>query len=125
MFINSIHVLYILQEIIKRRYAQSCEGCDSTISLRMLRKMNETAPNDPLLCNTCSRVRIIPYLVSCDSLYCFQFSTGDNGVIFLFQLTKLKHNCGICKKIWNRSDTVSWVRNLIKKNFLNYFSFKN
>lgn len=30
----------------------------------------------------------------------------------LFQLTKLKQYCGICKKIWNRSDNGSWVRQL-------------
>ncbi|XP_024971078.1 histone-lysine N-methyltransferase ATX4-like isoform X1 [Cynara cardunculus var. scolymus] len=68
------------QEISKRRHTQSCEGCGSTISLRMLRKMNDTSPSSRLLCNTCAR------------------------------LTKLKHYCGICKKIWNRADTVSWVR---------------
>ncbi|KAJ0707161.1 putative [histone H3]-lysine(4) N-trimethyltransferase transcription regulator PHD family [Helianthus annuus] len=77
---NPEHKRVQKQEIIKRRYTQSCEGCGSTISLRMLRKMNETDPNNRLLCNTCTR------------------------------LTKLKHLCGICKKIWNRSDTVRWVR---------------
>ncbi|KAI3783570.1 hypothetical protein L1987_42654 [Smallanthus sonchifolius] len=77
---NQEHERVKKQEMIKRRHTQSCEGCGSTISLRMLRKMNETAPNNRLLCNTCAR------------------------------LTKLKHLCGICKKIWNRSDTVSWVR---------------
>lgn len=29
---------------------------------------------------------------------------------FLFQLKKSKHYCGICKKIWNHSDSGSWVR---------------
>ncbi|KAD4585897.1 hypothetical protein E3N88_23498 [Mikania micrantha] len=77
---NQEHERARKQEIMKRRHTQSCEGCGSTISLRMLRKMNETAPNNRLLCNTCAR------------------------------LTKLKHLCGICKKIWNRADTVSWVR---------------
>ncbi|KAK9050758.1 hypothetical protein SSX86_030271 [Deinandra increscens subsp. villosa] len=77
---NQEHERLQRQEIIKRRRAQSCEGCGSTISLRMLSKMNETAPNNRILCNTCAR------------------------------LTKLKHLCGICKKIWNRADTVSWVR---------------
>ncbi|KAI7741291.1 hypothetical protein M8C21_021619, partial [Ambrosia artemisiifolia] len=73
-------LLKCLKENIKRRHTQSCEGCGSTISLRMMRKMNDTTPSNRLLCNTCAR------------------------------LTKLKHLCGICKKIWNRSDTVSWVR---------------
>ncbi|KAL4557002.1 hypothetical protein LXL04_035172 [Taraxacum kok-saghyz] len=68
------------QEISNRRHSQSCEGCGSTISLRMLRKMNDMSPKNRLLCNTCAK------------------------------LTKLKHYCGICKKIWNRADTVSWVR---------------
>ncbi|KAJ9545686.1 hypothetical protein OSB04_025393 [Centaurea solstitialis] len=75
--------MLFLQEISKRRHTQSCEGCGSTISLRMLRKMNDTSPSSRLLCNTCTK------------------------------LTKLKHYCGICKKIWNRADTVSWVSNLL------------
>ncbi|XP_071711886.1 histone-lysine N-methyltransferase ATX4-like [Rutidosis leptorrhynchoides] len=67
-------------EINRRRHIQSCEGCGSTITLKMLQKMNDASPNSRLLCTTCTK------------------------------LTKLKHYCGICKKIWNRSDTVRWVR---------------
>nr|GEV72654.1 histone-lysine N-methyltransferase ATX4-like [Tanacetum cinerariifolium] len=68
------------KEMLNRRHMQSCEGCGTTITLKMLQRMNDTTPNDRLLCNTCAR------------------------------LTKLKHVCGICKKIWNRADTVRWVR---------------
>jgi len=29
---------------------------------------------------------------------------------YFLQLTNSKHYCGICKKIWNHSDSGSWVR---------------
>ncbi|XP_071732230.1 histone-lysine N-methyltransferase ATX4-like [Rutidosis leptorrhynchoides] len=67
-------------EINRRRNTQTCESCGSTITQRMLRKMNDASANNRLLCTTCTR------------------------------LTKLKHYCGICKKLWNRSDTGRWVR---------------
>ncbi|CAN0901835.1 Histone-lysine N-methyltransferase ATX4 [Linum grandiflorum] len=43
----------------------------------------------------------------------FQEASGSNQDHDMHspnQLTKSKHYCGICKKIWNHSDNVSWVR---------------
>lgn len=45
--------------------------------------------------------------VSSISVGYFVFSQMHN---LLLQLTKSKHYCGICKKIWNHSDSGSWVR---------------
>lgn len=47
-----------LQEMLNRRRMQSCEGCGTTITLKMLQRMNDATPNNGLLCNTCARVRI-------------------------------------------------------------------
>jgi hypothetical protein len=33
----------------------------------------------------------------------------SSEVIQFWQLTKSKHYCGICKKVWNHSDSGSWV----------------
>lgn len=56
--VSKVICVFLLQAIIKRQHAQSCEGCGSTISLRMLRKMNDTASNNRLLCNSCARVSV-------------------------------------------------------------------
>ncbi|XVE58382.1 hypothetical protein DITRI_Ditri04bG0165400 [Diplodiscus trichospermus] len=57
-----------------------CEGCGMALSFKLGKKMKASIPGGQILCKTCSR------------------------------LTKSKHYCGICKKIWNHSDSGSWVR---------------
>ncbi|KOM41393.1 hypothetical protein LR48_Vigan04g159100 [Vigna angularis] len=47
---------------------------------KMLKKTRDSRSGGPFLCRTCAR------------------------------LTKSKHYCGICKKVWNHSDSGSWVR---------------
>lgn len=38
-----------------------------------------------------------------------------------FQLTKSKHYCGICKKIWNHSDSGKWVGCLSLSSIVTYY----
>ncbi|XVF53405.1 hypothetical protein PTKIN_Ptkin05aG0097000 [Pterospermum kingtungense] len=64
----------------KYKDARHCEGCGMTLPFKMGKKTKASTPGGPFLCKTCAR------------------------------LTKSKHYCGICKKIWNHSDSGSWVR---------------
>ncbi|KAF2315482.1 hypothetical protein GH714_039911 [Hevea brasiliensis] len=57
-----------------------CEGCGMNLPLKLSKKMKALTPGGQFLCKKCAR------------------------------LTKSKHYCGICKKIWNHSDNGSWVR---------------
>ncbi|KDP22146.1 hypothetical protein JCGZ_25977 [Jatropha curcas] len=57
-----------------------CEGCGMSLPFKLSKKMKSSTPGGQFLCKTCTR------------------------------LTKSKHYCGICKKIWNHSDSGSWVR---------------
>ncbi|KAJ6887905.1 histone-lysine N-methyltransferase ATX4-like isoform X2 [Populus alba x Populus x berolinensis] len=57
-----------------------CEGCGTSLPLKPAKKIKGTTPGGQRLCKTCAR------------------------------LTKSKHFCGICKKVWNHSDSGSWVR---------------
>ncbi|CAN1264057.1 Histone-lysine N-methyltransferase ATX4 [Linum perenne] len=66
--------------VMKRNSKCSCEGCGIGLSPKLLKNMKVATPGGQLLCKTCAR------------------------------LTKSKHYCGICKKIWNHSDSGSWVR---------------
>ncbi|XP_062120143.1 histone-lysine N-methyltransferase ATX5-like isoform X2 [Humulus lupulus] len=65
---------------LKKKDTQPCEGCGLSLPLKMTKKMNPSTPSDHVLCKSCAR------------------------------LTKSNHYCGICKKIWNHSDSGSWVR---------------
>ncbi|XVF10053.1 hypothetical protein REPUB_Repub07fG0150500 [Reevesia pubescens] len=64
----------------KYKDTRPCEGCGMTLPFKMGKKMKASTLGGQFLCKTCAR------------------------------LTKSKHYCGICKKIWNHSDSGSWVR---------------
>ncbi|XP_012440007.1 histone-lysine N-methyltransferase ATX4 [Gossypium raimondii] len=64
----------------KHTDSRLCEGCGMNLPFKMGKKMKASAPAGQFLCKTCAR------------------------------LTKSKHYCGICKKVWNHSDSGSWVR---------------
>ncbi|MBA0600671.1 hypothetical protein Gorai_003874 [Gossypium raimondii] len=64
----------------KCKDARFCESCGMTLPFKMGKKMKASTPGGQFLCKTCAR------------------------------LTKSKHYCGICKKIWNQSNSGSWVR---------------
>ncbi|KAJ7965359.1 Histone-lysine N-methyltransferase [Quillaja saponaria] len=64
----------------KKKDRLSCQGCGMSLPFKMSKKMKPSAPGGQFFCKTCDR------------------------------LTKSKHYCGICKKIWNHSDSGSWVR---------------
>ncbi|KAE8662174.1 Histone-lysine N-methyltransferase ATX5 [Hibiscus syriacus] len=64
----------------KYKDTRPCEGCGMNLPFKMGKKMKASASEGQFLCKTCAR------------------------------LTKSKHCCGICKKIWNHSDSGSWVR---------------
>ncbi|KAB5531632.1 hypothetical protein DKX38_018302 [Salix brachista] len=66
--------------IWKNNDMRLCEGCGTSLPLKPAKKMKGKTPGSQLLCKTCAR------------------------------LTKSKHFCGICKKVWNHSDSGSWVR---------------
>ncbi|CAH2070107.1 unnamed protein product [Thlaspi arvense] len=72
---------YLDQDMLKKyRNPRACVGCGVILSFKMAQKMKALIPGDQLLCKPCSK------------------------------LTKPKQVCGICKKIWNHSDSQSWVR---------------
>ncbi|XVE64383.1 hypothetical protein DITRI_Ditri07aG0096600 [Diplodiscus trichospermus] len=64
----------------KNKDVKPCEGCGMTIPFKMGKKTKASTPGGQFLCKTCAR------------------------------LIKSKHYCGICKKIWNHSESGSWVR---------------
>ncbi|OMO88385.1 hypothetical protein CCACVL1_08420 [Corchorus capsularis] len=66
--------------LAKYKDTRPCEGCGMILPFKMGKKMKALTPAGQFLCRTCAR------------------------------LTKSKHYCGICKKIWNHSDSGSWVR---------------
>ncbi|XP_010482737.1 PREDICTED: histone-lysine N-methyltransferase ATX5-like isoform X3 [Camelina sativa] len=70
----------MMKKYQKYRDPRACVGCRMVLSFKKAEKMKALIPGDQLLCKPCSR------------------------------LTKPKQVCGICKKIWNRLDSQSWVR---------------
>ncbi|KAM1613656.1 hypothetical protein PS2_002126 [Malus domestica] len=64
----------------KKKDIRPCEGCGLYFPFKMIKKMKDPSPRGQYLCKSCAR------------------------------LVKSKHYCGICKKIWNDSDSGSWVR---------------
>ncbi|KAM1407497.1 hypothetical protein ACFX2F_002073 [Malus domestica] len=64
----------------KKKDIRPCEGCGLYVPFKMIKKMKDPSPRGQYLCKSCAR------------------------------LVKSKHYCGICKKIWNDSDSGSWVR---------------
>ncbi|XP_050223367.1 histone-lysine N-methyltransferase ATX4 isoform X2 [Mercurialis annua] len=57
-----------------------CESCGLSLPFKLSKKIKASIPGGQFMCKTCAK------------------------------LTKSKHFCGICNKIWNRSDSGSWVR---------------
>ncbi|KAB5524117.1 hypothetical protein DKX38_021866 [Salix brachista] len=66
--------------IWKNKDKRPCEGCGTSLSLKPAKKMKGSNPGGQFLCKKCAR------------------------------LTKSKHFCGTCKKVWNHSDSGSWAR---------------
>ncbi|KAK0600093.1 hypothetical protein LWI29_011538 [Acer saccharum] len=64
----------------KNKDTRPCDGCGMSLPSKSMKRMKASATGGQLLCKTCAR------------------------------LTKSKHFCGICKKVWNHSDSGSWVR---------------
>ncbi|XP_061356155.1 histone-lysine N-methyltransferase ATX4-like isoform X2 [Gastrolobium bilobum] len=64
----------------KKKDNRPCEVCGLDLPFKTPKKTKDLNPGSQFLCKTCAR------------------------------LTKSKHYCGICKKVWNHSDSGSWVR---------------
>ncbi|KAK7384998.1 hypothetical protein VNO78_30705 [Psophocarpus tetragonolobus] len=64
----------------KKKDIQPCEVCGLELPFKISKKSKDLTPGSQFLCKTCAG------------------------------LTKSRHYCGICKKIWNHSDSGSWVR---------------
>ncbi|KAG8390412.1 hypothetical protein BUALT_Bualt01G0080600 [Buddleja alternifolia] len=70
----------IKQEVFMEKETQSCEACGVSIESKFSRKSNDSVAGTNRLCTSCARLK------------------------------KIKHYCGICKKIRNQSDNGTWVR---------------
>ncbi|XP_075104699.1 histone-lysine N-methyltransferase ATX4-like isoform X2 [Nicotiana tabacum] len=68
------------QELPKKKELDSCDACGSSLSSKPSRKLNDSTFRGNRLCTACARLK------------------------------KIKHYCGICKKIRNPSDSGTWVR---------------
>ncbi|KAL8537940.1 hypothetical protein ACS0TY_000040 [Phlomoides rotata] len=68
------------QDAHMKRESQSCEACGMSIAPNLSRKTHNSAAGTNRLCTACTRLK------------------------------KMKHYCGICKKIRNQSDNGTWVR---------------
>ncbi|XP_031268774.1 histone-lysine N-methyltransferase ATX5-like [Pistacia vera] len=64
----------------KSKDTRPCDGCGMSLPFKSNKKMKASTIRGQFLCKTCAK------------------------------LTKSKHFCGICKKVWNHSDSGSWVR---------------
>ncbi|KAG5031527.1 hypothetical protein JHK82_015131 [Glycine max] len=71
---------FLNQDLFDKKETRPCEACGLSLPYKMLKKTKDSSPGGQFLCRTCAR------------------------------LTKSKHYCGICKKVWNHSDSGSWVR---------------
>ncbi|PIN20510.1 histone H3 (Lys4) methyltransferase complex, subunit SET1 [Handroanthus impetiginosus] len=74
------HCNSVEQDIHIKKESQSCEACGVGIAPSLSRKSNHPAAGTNRLCSSCARLK------------------------------KMKHYCGICKKIRNQSDNGTWVR---------------
>ncbi|KAL9163142.1 hypothetical protein ABFS82_06G022100 [Erythranthe guttata] len=68
------------QDVHMKQESRSCEACGVSIAPRLSRKSHNSAAGINRLCTSCARLK------------------------------KMKHYCGICKKIRNQSDNGTWVR---------------
>ncbi|XP_014518598.1 histone-lysine N-methyltransferase ATX5 [Vigna radiata var. radiata] len=71
---------FLNQDLFDKKETRPCEACGLNLPYKMLKKTRDSRSGGQFLCRTCAR------------------------------LTKSKHYCGICKKVWNHSDSGSWVR---------------
>ncbi|KAJ1376915.1 Zinc finger, PHD-type [Sesbania bispinosa] len=71
---------FLNQDLFDKKDTRPCEACGLGLPYKMSKKTKDSTPSGQFLCKTCAR------------------------------LTKSKHYCGICKKVWNHSDSGSWVR---------------
>ncbi|KAE9587241.1 putative histone-lysine N-methyltransferase transcription regulator PHD family [Lupinus albus] len=71
---------HFLNQELFDKDTQPCEACGLALNFKMSKKLKDSTPGGQFLCKTCAR------------------------------LTKSNHYCGICKKVWNHSDSGSWVR---------------
>ncbi|XP_019417418.1 PREDICTED: histone-lysine N-methyltransferase ATX5-like [Lupinus angustifolius] len=71
---------FLDQDLFDKKDTRSCEACGLALPFKMSKKTKDSTPGGQFLCKTCAR------------------------------LTKSNHYCGICKKVWNHSDSGSWVR---------------
>ncbi|KAE9608873.1 putative histone-lysine N-methyltransferase transcription regulator PHD family [Lupinus albus] len=71
---------FLDQDLFDKKDTRSCEACGLALPFKMSKKIKDSTPDGQFLCKTCAR------------------------------LTKSNHYCGICKKVWNHSDSGSWVR---------------
>ncbi|KAL6509257.1 hypothetical protein OROGR_022567 [Orobanche gracilis] len=71
---------FVEQDIHMKKETESCEACGVSIEPNLSRKSNSSAAGTNRLCTSCARLK------------------------------KMKHYCGICKKIRNQSDNGTWVR---------------
>ncbi|RDX68313.1 Histone-lysine N-methyltransferase ATX5, partial [Mucuna pruriens] len=71
---------FLNQDLFDKKETRPCEACGLRLPYKMSKKTKDSSPGGQFLCRTCAR------------------------------LTKSKHYCGICKKVWNHSDSGSWVR---------------
>ncbi|CAJ1974389.1 unnamed protein product [Sphenostylis stenocarpa] len=71
---------FLNQDLFDKKDTRPCEACGLSLPYKILKKTRDSSPGGQFLCRTCAR------------------------------LTKSKHYCGICKKVWNHSDSGSWVR---------------
>ncbi|KAL2556241.1 Histone-lysine N-methyltransferase ATX5 [Forsythia ovata] len=68
------------QDVFRKQETRSCEACGLSIPQNISKKSNDTTVGTRRLCDSCARLK------------------------------KIKHFCGICKKIRNQSDSGTWVR---------------
>ncbi|KAL2226964.1 UNVERIFIED_CONTAM: Histone-lysine N-methyltransferase ATX5 [Sesamum indicum] len=74
------HCDSVEQDIHMKKESRSCEACGVSMAPNLSRKSNNSAAGTNRLCTSCARLK------------------------------KMKHYCGICKKIRNQSDNGTWVR---------------
>ncbi|KAK4786720.1 hypothetical protein SAY86_010553 [Trapa natans] len=77
---NQDHEFLNLDKFGMRNDFHHCEGCRVILPSKITKKAKYLTPKGQSLCKICAK------------------------------LLKSKHYCGICKKIWNHSDSRSWVR---------------
>ncbi|KAL3521637.1 hypothetical protein ACH5RR_019786 [Cinchona calisaya] len=68
------------KERFRKKGIGSCDACGLSISPKIPKKLNDSNHGNHHLCASCARLK------------------------------KMKHYCAVCKKIWNQSDSRTWVR---------------